>query len=516
MNGKIIVGIDLGTTFSAIAYVNKHGKPEIIPPREGGLYRTTPSVITFDEEGMPIVGIEARNQSIIKDQRTASFFKLEMGNPSYRYNVDGKEYFSEDLSAMILKKLKKDAESYLNMEIEQAVISVPAYFKDAQREATRQAGQIAGLEVIRIINEPTAAALAYGIDKAKENQIILVYDFGGGTFDVTIMKVKGGDFTVLATDGESKLGGKDIDELIIEYLAEQFQREHGVDPRLEAHTRQDIRDKAEAIKKNLSIRNSVTETLTSDGKTLKINVDLDRFNELIVDIIRQTEDCMNRVIKAANMDWNMIDTILLSGGSSRILAVKDMIKRVTNRDIATDLNPDECVALGAAIQATLIERENKGTETAPLLQGGADIVVHDVATFSLGVKAISSDRKGYINSIIIPRFSAIPCEKTRTYTTNEDNQERVEIVILQGEEEDPNSPEIGFIGKVSLRNLPPHKAGELVIEVTLRYDANGVIEVIAKEHKSGITTREIVMQKVGTLSDEIVKEKQELLERTEF
>lgn len=515
MNEKTIVGIDLGTTFSAIAYVNEHGKPEIIPPREGGLYRTTPSVIFFEEDGSPIVGTEARNQTITAPGRTARFFKLEMGNPSYRYNVDGKEYFSEDLSAMILKKLKKDAESFLNVDIVQAVISVPAYFKDAQREATRQAGQIAGLEVIRIINEPTAAALAYGLDKANENKTILVYDFGGGTFDVTIMKVNDGEFTVLATDGDSKLGGKDIDGLIVEYLAEQFQRVHEIDLRLEPHTHQDLWDKAEVIKKNLSFRNSVSETISSNEKTLRIDVDLDSFNELIGDIIRQTEDCVNRVIAAANMEWSMIDTILLSGGSSRIPAVKDMLKRVSNRDIAADLNPDECVALGAAIQASLIEMEKDGSE-APLLQGGADIVVHDVATFSLGVKAISSDHKGYINSIIIPRFSAIPCEKTRTYTTNEDNQERVEIEILQGEAENPYSKEVGFIGKVSMKNLPPHKAGELIIEVTLRYNANGVIEVVAKEHKSGLITREIVMQKAGSLSDEIVKEKQEFLKKTEL
>ncbi|KUG25443.1 chaperone protein dnak [hydrocarbon metagenome] len=509
MSEEIILGIDLGTTFSAVAFINKHGKPEIIPPREDSLTRTTPSVIFFDEEGNPIVGEEARNQALINPRRTVRWVKREMGNPSFRFNVDGKDYFPEDLSALILKKLKNDAEAFLGKEICKAVISVPAYFKDDQREKTRTAGQIAGLDVIRIINEPTAAALAYGLDKAQDDQTILVYDFGGGTFDVTIMTAKGKEFKIIATDGDAKLGGKDIDALLVEYFAEQFQREHEIDLRVEPHTHQDLWDKAEKTKKDLSFRNNVAVALASGEKTLRVDIDVEFFNELIEDLIKQTEECMNQVIQDSNMNWEQIDTILLAGGSSRIPAVRDMIKRVTGKEVTRDMNPDECVAMGAAIQANIISRETG--ETAPILEGGADLVVYDVASHGLGVKALSSDKKKYINSIIIPRFTPIPCEKTRTYATNEDNQSRVEIEVLQGENVDPNSPEVQLIGKAGLKNLPPHKAGDLVIEITLQYNADGVIEVIAKELKSGEKTREIIMQKTGTLSSEIIEEKRETL-----
>jgi len=514
MNEKTIVGIDLGTTFSAIAYVNQHGKPEIIPNREGD--RITPSVIFFEEEGNPIVGKEARNQAIIEPRCTVRFVKREMGNPSFRFNVGGRDYFPEDLSAMILKKLKSDAEDFLGKEIRKAVISVPAYFKDAQREATRQAGEIAGLEVIRIVNEPTAAALAYGLDKVEEDQTILVYDFGGGTFDVTVMKVSEQEFTILATDGDSQLGGKDIDGLLVDYFAEEFLREYEIDLRTEPHTHQDLWDKAEIAKKDISFRNNLAVTLSAGEKTLRIDIDQQMFNELIEDVVKQTEECMNRVIQELDLDWANIDTVLLAGGSSRIPAVREMIGRRTDRDIALDMNPDECVALGAAIQAAVTTIEAEGVDFAPPLESGSDIVVHDVASHSLGVKALSPDREKYVNSIIIPRFTPMPCERTRTYATNEDNQNSVEIEVLQGEDEDPRSPKVNLIGKAGLKNLPPHKAGELVIEITLSYNADGVIEVVAKELESGQMTREVVMQKFGELSPEILKEKQNLIYQTEL
>lgn len=513
MSEAIVVGIDLGTTFSAVAYVNSYGKPEIISNREGE--RTTPSVIFFEKDGSPIVGAEARNMAIVEPRRTVRFVKRDMGNPSFRFNVDGKDYFPEDLSAMILKKLKNDAEAFLGQEVNKAVISVPAYFKDAQREATRQAGQIAGLEVIRIVNEPTAAALAYGLDKAEGDQTILVYDFGGGTFDVTVMRVKGKEFTILATDG-ALLGGKDIDERLVEYLAEEFQREHGFDLRTDPHNHQTLWDRAESAKKDLSFRDNLGVVLSSGEKTLRVDINRGKLFELIEDIVKETDKCMNRAIQAAGMDWSQIDEILLAGGSSRIPIVQDMIKRVTGKDAARNMNPDECVALGAAIQATVTTIEKEGAGAAPPLAGGTDIVVHDVASHSLGVRALSSDRKKYVNSVIIPRLTEVPCERTRTYATSEDNQSRVEIEVLQGDDEDPRSPDVLLIGKAGLENLPPHKAGDLLIEVSLRYDANGVIEVVARELQSGQTTREVVMQKAGMLSPDILKEKQELLDRVEL
>jgi molecular chaperone DnaK len=259
------------------------------------------------------------------------------------------------------------------------------------------------------------------------------------------------------------------------------------------------------------------EALSTGEKALRIDIDREQFNELIEDLVKQTEECMNRVVEAAGIQWPRIDAVLLAGGSSRIPAVKEMIKRVTGKDAARDMNPDECVALGAAIQAVVTIVETEGASSAPSLEGGSDIVVHDVASHSLGVKALSSsDRQKYVNSIIIPRFTPIPCERTRTYATHEDNQSRVEIEVLQGEDEDARSPEVHLVGKAGLRNLPPHKAGDLVIEITLRYTADGVIEVVAKELQSGQMTREVVMQKAGSLSEDILKEKQDLLDQVEL
>ncbi len=510
MTDDPIVGIDLGTTFSAIAHIDAHGKPRIIPNPEGD--RTTPSVVFFEENGNPIVGKEARNQAIIDPRRTVRFVKREMGNPSYRFNVDGKDYLPEDLSAMILKKLKNDAEASLGRPITKAVISVPAYFKDAQREATRQAGQIAGLEVLRIINEPTAAALAYGLKK-EGDQTLLVYDFGGGTFDVTVMRIAGSEFTVLGTDGDPMLGGKDIDERLVKFFAEEFQKQKGIDLRAEPHTLQALWDKSEVAKKDLSFASSFPVTLGDGAAALRVDLDRDQFEELIADLIKRTEECMNRVIQRANLGWKDIDTILLAGGSSRIPAVRAMIKRVTGKDAAKDMNPDECVALGAAIQSVVTTIREIGLPEggAPMPDGAADIVVRDVASHSLGVKAYHKRRERYVNSHIIPRATPLPCEMTRVYGTSEDNQSRVEIEVLQGEDEDPQSINVQLIGKAGLRNLPPHKAGELVIEVTLRYDEDGVIEVIAKEMKGGAMSREVVMKKSRDLTPETLAERQAAL-----
>jgi len=503
---SVIVGIDLGTTFSAVAYINLHGKPEVIPNREGE--RTTPSVIFFEDDGTPIVGQVARNQAIVEPSRTIRFIKREMGNPSYRMNIDGKDLLPEYLSALILKKLIGDAEAYLGQSVTRAIISVPAYFKDAQREATRQAAQMAGLDVLRIINEPTAAALAYGRDKVHGHQTILVYDFGGGTFDVTIMRVEESKFTILGTDGDAKLGGKDFDQRLVDHLAEEFQREHGVDLRAERFTHQDLWDRAETAKRDLSFRANIAVTLTSGDKVLRVDLDRDKFLELTEDLIAETQACTERLLKATELTWADIDVILLAGGSSRIPAVRDMIKRVSGKDAAKDLNPDECVAIGAAIQTLVLADEVESGPSGERREDSCDIVVQDVASHSLGVKAMSPDRKGYVNSIIIPRFTPIPCEQKKTYATYEDNQRKVEIEVLQGEDSDPRSPEVVLVGKLLISDLPPHKAGELRIEVALRYDANSVIEVVAKELMSGRTVRQVMMRKAGALSPDLISEKE--------
>ena len=511
-------GIDLGTTNSAIAVVNQHGKPDIIANNEGE--RITPSAVVIEPDGVPLVGIEAVNQALIEPERTVRLIKREMGNPSYRLNIDGEEYSPETISAFILQKLVKDASERLGQDITKVAITTPAYFNDAKREATRQAAEIAGLEVVRIINEPTAAAIAYGLDK-EENQTILVYDWGGGTFDVTIMKIENREFTVLATDGDARLGGADVDAKLVDFLAEDFLEVHDIDLREEPHTLQDLRDKAEIAKKDLSFRNSTIVTLSQGEKTARVNIDRDDFNDLIEDLIAKTEDCLNRVIKDAGINCSEIDKVLLVGGSTRIPLVKDTIVRVTGLEPVNDINPDECVAMGAAIQAVIgmqdtpsEHRQDLDEESALVLDEVAeslDIQVIDVATHSLGVKAFSPSRNRYVNSIIIPRLTQIPCEFTKIYRTSEDNQQRVQFDVLQGEEENPRSPDVDRIGKAGLRDLPPHQVGELFLEVTLRYTVDGTVEVITKEQQSGKTSREVVMPKTGTLSPEIIQQQKEKL-----
>ena len=514
MDNAVILGIDLGTTFSAMAYINSHGKPEIISNREGE--RTTPSVVFFEKDGAPVVGQAARNQAIVEPSRTIRFIKREMGNPSFRVNIDGEDRFPEYLSALILKKLKADAEAHLGKPVTRAVVSVPAYFKDAQREATRQAAQMAGLEVVRIINEPTAAALAYGRDKVEGRQTILVYDFGGGTFDVTIMRVEENRFTILGTDGNAKLGGKDIDQRLVDHLAEEFQREHAVDLRAERFTHQDLWDRAEQAKKDLSFRENVAVTLSSGGKVIRVDIDRAMFQELIDDLIIETKECMEGLLNTTGLSWSSVDVVLLAGGTSRIPAVREMIRQASGKDVARDLNPDECVAMGAAIQTLALVDELDTDQSIPARDARQDIVVQDVASHSLGVKAMSADRKGYVNSIIIPRFSPIPCEVKRPFTTYEDNQKKVEIEVLQGEAADPRSPEVDLVGKLALTDLPPHKAGQLRIEVALRYTADGVIEVVATESMSGRTVRDVLMRKASALSKELIKEGEEELRNLTF
>ena len=503
MSDEIVIGIDLGTTFSAMAYINAHGKPEIISNREGE--RTTPSVVYFEEDGTPVIGQAARNQAIVEPSRTVRFIKREMGNPSYRANIDGHDWLPEYLSALILKKLKTDAEAQLGVAVNRAVISVPAYFKDAQREATRQAAQMAGLEVLRIVNEPTAAALAYGRDKIEGNQTILVYDFGGGTFDATIMRIEGNRFTILGTDGNARLGGKDIDQRLVDHLAEEFQRAHSIDLRAERFTHQDLWDRAEQAKKDLSFREHVAITVSRGEKALRVDIDRDLFGKMIEDLIAETQACVEELLAATGQNWNSIDVVLLAGGSSRMPAVRAMIERISGKDSARDLNPDECVALGAAIQSSVLLDEGTPASPAGAGEESRDLVVQDVASHSLGVRAQSSDRRSYVNSIIIPRFTPIPCEQRRPFATSTDNQALVDIEVLQGEASDPTSPEIDLIGKLALTDLPPHKAGQLRIDVVLRYTADGVIEVEATESISGRRVREVIMKKAGSLSKELVK-----------
>jgi molecular chaperone DnaK len=505
-----IIGIDLGTTFSAVAHMDANGRPEIIANPDGA--RTTPSVVYFEPGGPPIVGMAARNVALSDPERTVSCIKREMGNPSYRFNLDGKELLPEAISAVILRQLKSDAEGRLGTPVERAVISVPAYFKDSQRMATKSAGELAGLDVVATINEPTAAAVAYGLGKGESDQTVLVYDFGGGTFDVTVLRIDHNEFTVLATDGDSGLGGVDIDNRLTDYLAEQFLDQRGIDLRTDPYSRLDLTTRAEQAKKDLSARQSVMVTLSSGTAASRVDLDRDRLGELIGDLIERTRVCMARAMDSAHLSWTAIDNVLLVGGSTRIAAVRDMIRQTTGKELALDVNPDEAVACGAAIRATLADlRESsnrsegidRGGETEPTLSPEVGIVVRDVATHSLGVRAFNDEGKP-VNSIILPRFTELPCERRRTYATRADNQAKIEVEILQGDDPDPFSPAVESIGRLVMADLPQRPAGQVLVSLTLRYDVDGVVEVEAEELIEGRRVREQLMRKSGELDADVM------------
>jgi molecular chaperone DnaK len=504
MSDPLVIGIDLGTTFSAVASIDRHGQPRVLPNPAGK--RTTPSVVYFEEGSGVVVGEMARNQTLAEPTRTVQFIKREMGDSSYQVSIDGVDYVPEAISALILKQLRSDAEAKLGGEIRDAVITVPAYFKDSQRQATQKAGDIAGLNVVAMINEPTAAAVAYGLTRVEDSRNVLVYDFGGGTFDVTILRIEGNEFTVITTDGASRLGGVDVDERLADHLAEQFLSHHGVDLRAEATSKLDLWQRAETAKIDLSTRQSVKVPLSAGAQAMRVDIDRETFNELIAPLLTQTEQCMERALAAAGLDWNAIDTVLPVGGSSRMACVKELIQRVTGKEPSTDVNPDECVVLGAAMRAGLELKETAGSNARPPDERppGVEevgIVINDVAPHSLGVRAVNTAGEP-VNSIIIPRFTQLPCERKRTYATRADNQQVIEIEILQGEDPDPFSIEVESIGRVRVSDLPEKPAGDVIVAISLRYDADGVVEVLAEELADGRVVREQLLRKSGELDSE--------------
>jgi molecular chaperone DnaK len=496
-----VVGIDLGTTFSAVAAIDRHGQPRVLANSEGR--RTTPSVVFLEPGGGVVVGEQARNQALADPGRTVQFIKRQMGESGFSLTIDGIDYVPEAISALILEKLRSDASAALGAEVTRAVISVPAYFKDTQREATRQAGEIAGLDVVAIINEPTAAAIAYGLARGQHRHV-LVYDFGGGTFDVTILRIDGNEFTVIATDGDARLGGIDVDDRVAGHLAERFLEHHGVDLRADPSTRLDLCQRAELAKIDLSTRQRVRVTLSSGAQAMRVDVDRDLLGTLTADLLARTEDCVVRALAAGGLDWAAIDAVLLVGGASRMAAVKELIRRLSGRDAATDVNPDECVALGAALRAGLevTERAVAPGDDTPEELG---LVIRDVAPHSLGVRAMTAEGKP-LNSIIIPRLTPVPCERQRTYATRADNQRSIEIEVLQGEDPDPFSIDVDGIGRVRVDDLPQRPAGEVIVAVSLRYDADGVVEVSAEELLEGRVVREQLLRKSGELDDDVLAE----------
>lgn len=495
--GKVI-GIDLGTTNSCVS-VFEGGEAVVIPNAEGN--RTTPSVVGFTKGGERLVGETAKRQAVTNPNRTISSIKRHMGD-DFTVEIDGKKYTPQDISAMILQKLKNDAESYLGTKVTEAVITVPAYFSDAQKQATKDSGKIAGLDVKRIINEPTAASLAYGLDKEKGSHKILVYDLGGGTFDVSILELGDGVFEVLATNGDTHLGGDDFDNVIMDFLAENFSKEHGIDLKQDNMALQRLKEAAEKAKKELSSAQSTNINLpfitVSEAGPLHMNVDLTRakFDQLTKHLVDKTIEPMKKAMADAGVSTGDLTNVILVGGSTRIPAVQEAVKRISGKEPFKGINPDECVAMGAAIQAGVLTGDVN------------DILLLDVTPLSLSIETL-----GGIATKLIERNTTIPTKKSQIFSTAADNQTAVDIHVLQGERE--MASQNITLGRFQLTGIAPAPKGIPQIEVTFDIDANGIVNVSAKDKGTGKEQKITITSSTNLTEEEINQKVKEAEEHAE-